>query len=289
MRGRAQDRKRMGLPERNTLAEENEARMTFTEHLGELRTRIIRSMIAIVVGFCITAWFSEEVLYLIAQPLLLETPSVQGPDSGSTETAGAPSKPAPEWTTLGPLEGFFVRFKVAMYAALVLALPYILYQICAFIFPGLKSNERQLAKFLIMGCSVLAILGVLVAYLGVFPLVLPYLLEYNPDWVTTQLRMQETIALLLVGLVGFAVAFQFPMVLLILVYLGLLSVETLRKYRRLAIVGLACASAVLTPSPDPFSMMIMLIPLLILYEVSILLSTIVTRRRLAKNGAGDRT
>lgn len=271
------------------MTDEKEARMTFTEHLGELRTRIVRSMISIVVAFCITAWFSEGILYLIAQPLLLEpAASVPAHNADGTEAAAVPAKAAPQWTTLGPLEGFVVRFKVAMYAALILALPFIMYQICAFIFPGLKSNERRVAQFLIMGCSALAIFGVFIAYFGVFPFVLPYMLEYNPDWVTTQLRMQETITLILLGLVGFAVAFQFPMALLIFVYLGVLSVDTLRKHRRFAIVGLACASAVLTPSPDPFSMMIMFIPLLILYEVSILFSQMVTRRRLARNGAGER-
>lgn len=268
------------------MADENEARMTFTEHLGELRTRIVRSMVSIVVAFCLTAWFSETVLYLIAKPLLLTPATAQTQErNADTQDAAPPVKAAPMWTTLGPLEGFMVRFKVAMYAALVLALPYIMTQICGFIFPGLKENERRLAQFLIMGCSVLAIIGVIVAYFGVFPVVLPYLLEYNPDWVTTQLRMQETITLLLLGLVGFAVAFQFPMALLILVYLGLISVDTLRKYRRAAIVGLACASAVLTPSPDPFSMIIMFIPLVILYEASILLSVIITRRRAAR-GSG---
>ena len=288
------------------MSDDNEARMTFTEHLGELRTRIIRSMLSIVVAFGITAWFSEEILQLIARPLLVipapvttqphdagaapsTSPATAQPHEAGAAPSAPPAKAPPMWTTLGPLEGFFVRFKVAMYAALVLALPYIMYQICAFIFPGLKSNERRLAQFLLIGCGALAIVGVLIAYFGVFPFVLPYLLEYNPDWVTAQLRMQETITLLLLGLVGFAIAFQFPMALLILVYLGLLSVETLRKYRRFAIVGLACASAVLTPSPDPFSMMIMLAPLLILYEATILFASLVTRRRLAKDGAGERS
>jgi sec-independent protein translocase protein TatC len=117
-----------------------------------------------------------------------------------------------------------------------------------------------------------------VAYFGVFPLVLPYLLEWTPEGVTVQLRMSETINIILLGMVGFAVAFQFPMAVLALVYVGVLTPEMLRKQRRLAIVGLAVAAAVLTP-PDPISMIIMLVPLVLLYEFSIVVGSFIARKR----------
>lgn len=264
MRGRAHRRRPpqriITLPELEVdegAQAEDEARMTFTEHLSELRTRIVRSGLSIVVLFVFTAYFSDKILWILAQPLL-----------GNEEI---------QWTTLGPLEGFIVRFKIAAYAALAIAFPYILYQACAFIFPGLRTAEKKVVKYVIIGGGLLAMLGVVVAYFGVFPLVLPYLVQYTPEWATAQLRLQETIFLIILALLGFAAAFQFPLVVLILVYVGLLSPDTLRKYRRHAIVVLACLAAFFTP-PDPFSMVIMLIPLVILYEASIWLSYVVARR-----------
>ncbi|NLF58658.1 MAG: twin-arginine translocase subunit TatC, partial [Candidatus Hydrogenedens sp.] len=175
-------------------------------------------------------------------------------------------------------EFVLVQFKIAGYGGFLLALPYILWQLMAFVFPGLHPHERRMVQILIAGCSALAVVGVAVAYFGVFPFVLPYLLEWTPAWVQVQLRITETLNIIIKGLVGFALAFQFPMAVLILVYLGLLTPQTLREYRKIAIVGMAFLSAVLTP-PDPFSMMVMLTPLVLLYEASILLSYLVIRRK----------
>jgi len=278
------------LPEEDT--NDNEARMTFTEHLGELRTRLIRAVLSVAVAFVFCAFFSDRILYYLAKPLIpeatqnVETTGENGAGSegaspsGTGAPAASPRKANVSWTTLGALEGLIVRFKVAIYAAIVLAFPYILYQACAFIFPGLKPNEVILVKYLLLGCGALATLGVATAYFGVFPLVLPYLLEYTPVFAEAQLRLDENISLIIMALLGFCVAFQFPMAVLVLVYMGLLSPETLSKHRRVAIVGLAVASAFFTP-PDPFSMMIMLVPLVLLYEISIILSRIMVRRRAA--------
>jgi sec-independent protein translocase protein TatC len=270
--------------------------MTFTEHLAELRTRIIRVFIAVGVGFIVCFIFSQQIINIISAPLRVESPIVravlgsfpQEPAGGvAANTAAAAPKPSSsgphaDFVTLGPLEPFLVRVKVAAYAGLALAFPVVLYQLCAFVFPGLKPEERNVAKFLIVGCGVLASSGIVIAYYGVFPLVLPYLLQYNPDWVTTQLHLDQTISLIIKGLLGFSVAFQFPKAVLILVYLGVLHPSTLKKYRKIAIVLLAFVSAMFTP-PDPFSMMILMIPLVGLYELSILLSYVVLWRRPGPN------
>jgi sec-independent protein translocase protein TatC len=285
------------------VAEDYEARMTFTEHLAELRTRIVRSLIVVSVCFFLCFFLSGKILNVVAAPLRsvedvavgvdIDAPQdadEAAPEDESTPGASAPQTPeapsrfnpfaAPkaDFVSLGPLEPFLVRFKVAAYAGLVLAFPYLLYQLCAFIFPGLRPTERNIAKFLIVGCGLLASMGVIVAYFGVFPLVLPYLLQYNPDWVTTQLQLDQTVSLIIKGLLGFSVAFQFPMAVIILVYLGVLEPKTLKQYRKIAIVALAFLSALFTP-PDPFSMLILLIPMVLLYELSILLSYLVVRRK----------
>ena len=285
---------------------EDEARMTFTEHLGELRDRLIRSMIALVVGVVICFAASGPIQDVLSKPLralpLKDTPAlatgtattgtppsnVAAPVAPATNTPTAAVKPPRDfkWTVLNPFESIKVKLKIATYGGLLLAFPFILWQLCAFVFPGLKPSERKLVKILLMGCGTLGILGVAVAYLGVFPLILPYLLEYTPEWVSVQLRLDETLALIVKGLAGFAVAFQFPMVVLTLVYMDLLNPKTLREHRRVVIVGLAVAAAFLTP-PDPLSMMIMLVPLLLLYEASIWASYILIRRKNRPSGSTE--
>ena len=261
-----------------------EARMTFTEHLGELRTRIIRSMISIVVAFVFCYALSNQIFAMIAWPLSPlhqagVVTAIQPPTPGAVPSPTPGRQPIkPQWTVLNPLEPIMVKIKLSAYAAVLLALPFIMYQLCAFIFPGLKPNERRMVQFLLFGCAGFALLGVGVAYFGVLPLLLPYLMLWVPEGVQFQLRMSETVAQIILGLFGFAVAFQFPMVALALVYLGLLTPAALKRYRRVAIVVLAIAAALLTP-PDPISMMIMLIPMMILYELSIWMSYAVYRRR----------
>ena len=282
---------------------EEEMRMTFTEHLGELRDRLIRSMIAVVVAVIACYIFSDRILDIIKRPLdpvisgvmapgtAVVPPAIQpGPPvtSGPVDTGVAAPSPVPagsatkgrsfSWTVMNPFESIQVKLKIASYGGLVFAFPFILWQLCAFIFPGLKVGERKLVKILLFGCAGLGVLGVSVAYFGVFPLVLPYLLEWTPLWVNVQLRLDETLTIIVKCMAAFALAFQFPMVVLVLVYLDLLSPKTLREYRKIVIVSLSVVAAVLTP-PDPLSMTIMLIPLVLLYEASIWMSYFVVRRK----------
>ena len=279
---------------------QNDARMTFTQHLGELRTRLIRSCVAILAGFILCYIFREQIFQVVAYPLspltkqgLIVNDTVVNPAGQQDATppvAGQPEvkpdsqQPAQEtpvkspWTTFNPMEGFVVQLKLAFYAGLVLALPIVVYQLCAFIFPGLTPSERKVARFLLIGSTVFVIFGVATAYFAVLPMVMPYLSTFVPEGVDVQFRMSETVSLILKGMLGFAIAFQFPMVVMILVYLDLLSPATLRKHRRLAIVLIAVGSAAFTP-PDPFSMIAMLLPLAFMYELSIWASVFILRKR----------
>ncbi|MBI1318620.1 MAG: twin-arginine translocase subunit TatC [Candidatus Hydrogenedens sp.] len=275
--------------DRRSFLDYDDRRMTFTEHLAELRDRIIRSAIAVVVAFLVCYMFSNQLFYIVAAPLGSLANSdfvhlVMGnpPEGSAPVNPGAENTPlagsAAKWVTLSPMEGFMVQIKIAGYFSLLLALPFILYNIAAFVFPGLKPGERRIVQFLIAGCSVLGSVGVIIAYFGIFPLVLPYLLQWNPLGVEQQLRMSETVSFIIIGLVGFAIAFQFPMGVLVLVYMGLLTPATLREYRKIAVIGMAFASAFFTP-PDPISMLIMLVPLVVLYEFSILVAQMMVWRK----------
>lgn len=270
---------------------EDEKRMTFTEHLAELRIRIIRSGIAVILAMVVCYIFSNTILEGLQKPLTLlkdwgivvfsdnETKNnPENPSEKTENTSGNKDKSDEiKMVVLNPFEIVILKIKVAGYGGLILALPYIIWQACAFIFPGLKPNEKKLVKIILFGCSSLGIIGVVVAYFGVIPLVIPYLLQWIPPGWGIQLRANETISVIVLLLFGFALAFQFPMIILALVYLDLLSPDTLRKIRRYVIVGLSIVSAILTP-PDPISMIIMLLPLVILYEISIWTSYLIRKK-----------
>ncbi|MBI2424461.1 MAG: twin-arginine translocase subunit TatC [Candidatus Hydrogenedentes bacterium] len=296
-----------------------EARMSFTEHLGELRTRIIRSGIVLIVSIAACFIFSEQLFNALRQPLeglenngmlqlmeeldftkwwdAPEAPPIEGAPAEGMPPQGTPAVPNPDapaiettpsaapnalrsvtWTTLSPLESLGVMIRIATYFGVLFSFPYLMYQACAFIFPGLLPRERKVAQLVIGACSMLAIIGVAIAYLLVFPLIVPYLLDYVPEGVEIQLRMSETVDFIIKGLLAFALAFQFPMVVLVLVFMGLLSPETLKSNRRLVVVAIAVISAILTP-PDPVSMTVMMLPMLLLYEMSVWASYLVVRRK----------
>jgi len=238
----------------------------------------------VAIAFVICYALSNPIFFMVARPLMNPKHAVTdasgkdgktAPDNASAQTAQAPS---PQWVTQNPAEAFWVKLKLAGYAGVILAFPMIMYQLCGFVFPGLTATEKKAIRYLLGGCSVFAIFGVLVAYFGVFPLFLPYLVQWVPEGVQQQFRMNETVSLILMFLLGFAIAFQFPMVVLVLVYMELLTPAALKRYRRPAIVAQAIVAGVLTP-PDPISMTIMLIPMIILYELSIWMSYLVIRRK----------
>ncbi|MFO7974498.1 MAG: twin-arginine translocase subunit TatC [Candidatus Hydrogenedentota bacterium] len=271
----------------------DEARMTFTEHLGELRSRIIRAGLAvfaaIVIAYIAGGYLVDAIMWPIVGEMTVKAPASDAKgeqeqngeeESGKTEEAAeSPEGPTIRLMYTNPLNPVLVRLKVAAYGGLLLAFPYVIFQICAFIFPGLRPNEKRAVRIMLTGGSVLAIAGVCVAYFGVLPVVVPYLMHaFLPAGYELSLRPDETIPIIIKAIVGFAIAFQFPMVVLVLVYMNLLSPETLKKYRKLALVIMAVGAAMLTP-PDPFSMMVMLLPLALLYEGSIWLSYLVVRRR----------
>ncbi len=268
---------------------EDEKRMTFTEHLAELRIRIIHSGIAVIIAMIICYIFSNQIMMGLQKPLTLlqdlgiivfssdeKTNEVSNPVEKGENNPNKKTSTSIPFVVLNPFEIVILKIKVAGYGGLILALPYIIWQACAFVFPGLKPNEKKLVKIILFGCSTLGIIGVVVAYFGVIPLVIPYLLQWIPQGWEVQLRANETISIIVLLLFGFALAFQFPMIILALVYLDLLSPNTLRKIRKYVIVGLSLISAILTP-PDPISMIIMLLPLVVLYEVSIWASYLIRR------------
>ncbi len=257
---------------------DGDIRMTFTEHLGELRTRIMISGAALVISFFVCYAFGDTLFQIVSRPLqpLQDSGFVLDPETGQP-VEGEPGEEL-KWQALNFIEPFLVKLKLAAYGGILLSLPIHIFQICSFVFPGLKPKERRAVGIVLTGGVTLGLAGTSIAYFLVFPIVLQYLLQWAPEGIEITLRMNENVSLLIKGYLGFAVAFQFPMVVLVLVYLDLLSPATLREYRKFAIVGIAFMSAMFTP-PEPFSMIVMMVPMYLLYEVSIWLSYGVVRRR----------
>ncbi len=237
---------------------DDEARMTFTEHLKELRTRLIRVGVGLILAFCLCFALSRQLFEILQAPLL--TPSIQ-------------------WITLSPMETFVVYLKVSGYFTVLLCLPHIIFELCGFIFPGLKPREKRAALILLSGGSILAVVGVAAAYAVVTPQLINVMMQWQPVDVAQQLRMSETISFILMLILAFAVAFQFPMVVLILVYLGVVTPQVLKDQRRIAIVLLAVVAAVLTPTVDPISMLVMWVPLVLMYEACIWIAVLLVRKR----------
>lgn len=252
-----------------------EGRMTFTAHLGELRVRMIRSIIAITVGVVICYIFSNEIIEALMDPITgLSAP----PATDGSTSSPVTSSMAGQAVSLSPFEPFLVKMRISGYFGTALALPIIVYQICAFVFPGLTQTEKRVIRFMLVGGFFLAIAGISVAYFLILPAALQAMAHMAPSLVTQMLQLSATVSTIMKVLLGFALAFQMPMVVLALVYIGILTPAMLKAYRRVAIVGIFVAAAVFTP-PDPISMLLMAIPMLALYEFSILISYLVIRQK----------
>jgi sec-independent protein translocase protein TatC len=263
----------------------DEKRMSFTEHLGELRVRLIRIATALVVtsvvGWMISGYLLDGLRWPLNEGMRRATEAVMAAApkaADGTPILAEGDIPKVDWVTLTPQASFIVQMRLAMYFGLLVSFPVLVYQICAFIFPGLKTTERRIVVGILGGSSCLAVFGTATAYAGVLPFVMPYLLEYTPPDVHIQLELGSTLSFILTLIVGFAVAFQFPMFVLAGVLAGVVDSAMLIRYWRVAVVAIALVSAVLTP-PDLISMSAMMAPLLLLYGFSILVAIVAGRRR----------
>lgn len=270
-------------------------RMSFTEHLGEFRTRLIRISISIVVTMILGFAISDTLLKLMQWPIVSGVANYNAGILAHSpkDAAGTPMPPKDSiqnltWVFLTPVAPIKLKITLAMYFALLFSFPVLVYQICAFIFPGLKPNERNIVMTILGGSSGLTIAGVLTAYLGVLPFAVPMLLTYTPPGVINQLEVGETIAFILTLLVGFAIVFQLPIFIVAAVMMGIIDIKMLTDNRKYAIVGIAIISAIFTP-PDVYSMTSMMVPLFLLYEISIIVARIVTWRRNKKPASTDLT
>lgn len=275
--------------------------MPFLDHLEELRWRILKALAAILAGAVICLIFADELLNLLTAPYEDAVYSLEAePSSGFAEavqqllkkwTAPAPDSLQTPATTEAPslppgrrlqaikvMTTFFVRLQIALLGGLVLALPVVFYQVWKFLAPGLLVQEKRL-MIPIIGLSVLCFTaGALVAYWIVLPIGLRFFLSLEPPNMTSQWAIDEYIGFVLRMILGFGIVFEMPVISLVLSRIGLLTPAHMRHFRRYAIVAIFVLAAIFTP-PDPFSQLMMALPLLVLYEISIWICKVSSSRK----------
>jgi len=228
----------------------HDEQLTLVDHLDELRTRIIASIIFLVVCFAVCFWQSHFILSIASHPL----------PSGNKELL-----------VLAPTEAFMTTVTVCAYAAIIISAPFISYQLFAYILPAFSPSERKAIVPLLIMIPFLFLVGVVFAYFVVLPAAINFLLSFNGDQFNTQLRAREYYSFFATTLLAGGVVFEMPIVILALVRLRIVTIKQLKSNRRYAYLVIALIAAAL-PGVDPISMLIEMIPLLLLYELSILLA-----------------
>jgi sec-independent protein translocase protein TatC len=240
-------------------------RMTLMEHLGELRSRIIKGLLAVAAGAILVFLFYPQILRFLAQPYfdLCEA----NPDWNCTD----------RFVITGPLDGFNIRMRVSGWGGLVVALPVVLWQLWRFITPGLHPKEKRYAIPFILSSVVLFLAGAALAF-WTLPKAIEFLVDFSGD-VSPLFTPNSYINLIMVMMLAFGVGFIFPVLLVFLEIAGVLDYRHLARFRRYAAVIIVFAAAVITPSGDPYSLAALAVPMYVFYEVAILIGWIVARRR----------
>jgi sec-independent protein translocase protein TatC len=249
--------------------EESLAEGTLMSHLLELRDRLLKAVLALLIAFIPCAVFANTLFTLVAQPLIEKLPK------GSMLIATSVVAP------------FMTPFKVAFYCGLFIAMPVVLYQIWAFVAPGLYRREKRFAVPLLVSSVLLFYSGVLFAYFVVFPAMFPFLIGTTPGGVAYTPDIANYLDFVLTMFFAFGVAFEVPVAVVLLVLTGIVQVESLGKNRGYVIIGIFVVAAFLTP-PDAISQTIMALPMWLLYEGGLVMARIMQKMRRESAAAADK-
>lgn len=245
----------------------NPKSMTMMEHLGELRSRLIKSLVAFAVISVIAFFLFEPVLKFLLEPLCELPEALLGPQ-GCRLIGTSPTEP------------FQVRLKVTALVGIVFSAPVWLFQIWAFVTPGLTTREKRYAVPFVLVSALLFAIGTTFAYLTLRP-GLRFLIGLGEGQITTFFQADRYLNFVGFMFLGFGAAFELPLLLFFLGLADVVSVDALRRQRRTAIVAIAFIAAVVTPSQDPYTMLLMAVPLYLMYELVIVLLRFIKRRRAA--------
>lgn len=253
----------------------DDGRMTLVEHLTELRSRLIKSVLAVALGAIVAFVLYDHIFQVLIEPYCASLSDQAR--ANAIALTGDPDAGC-KLIARDPLEGFGVRMTVAAYSGIALAMPVILWQLWRFIAPGLYKHERKYARGFVISGVILFALGGGLSYWTV-PKALDFLNTIGGDDLTVAYSPRPYLSFIVKMIVGFGIGFQFPILLCFLQMIGVLSPTTLRKYWRHAAVGIVALVAVITPSGDPFSLTILSVPMYLFYEISILYGRMWQRRK----------
>jgi sec-independent protein translocase protein TatC len=231
---------------------------TFMSHLVELRDRLLRAMLAVMLVFLALVPWSAHIYDLLAQPMMAALP------------------PGAKMIATGVITPFMVPIKVTLLAAFVLALPVILYQAWAFVAPGLYSHEKKFGLPLVVGSTFLFMAGMAFCYFFVFRTVFKFIAEFAPASITPAPDIEQYLNFVMTMFLAFGVTFEVPVIVILLVKFGIVSVEKLREFRPYAIVGAFVIAAVVTP-PDVTSQVLLAVPMCLLFEIGLFLARFVAK------------
>jgi sec-independent protein translocase protein TatC len=239
--------------------------MTLLGHLTELRTRLIRSVIAVVIGSIIVYIFNEQIFGFLEKPYCDQQASME------LEC---------KFLIRSPTEGFSVVLAISGYGGLLLALPVILYQLGKFVLPGLYPSERKVLLPFFAASILLLLVGLVSGYL-LMPKTLSVLSSFGSENFEDFFSPRDYISLFVKMLLAFGLAAELPLVLIFLQLVGVMSTATLRRNRRIAVVVVVILAAIITPTGDPFTLSVLAVPMYLFYEVAVLVGGRMTRHRLA--------
>jgi sec-independent protein translocase protein TatC len=237
-----------------------ESQETFLSHLIELRERLVRAIIAFAIACIPTLYFSAELYDLLALPL-----TSQGKGMIAT----------------GVITPFLIPMKISFMAAFLLVLPYVLYQVWAFVAPGLYSHEKNLVLPLVVSSTLLFVLGMAFCYFIVFGKVFAFIASFAPKSISVAPDIEAYFNFVLGMFMAFGLAFEVPVVVVVLVITGIVTVEQLREWRGYVVVAIFVVAAVVTP-PDVVSQIALAVPMCLLYEIGIVVAQAVSKRRKAE-------
>ncbi|MCI0696456.1 twin-arginine translocase subunit TatC [candidate division KSB1 bacterium] len=249
-------------------SKKNEKEMPFLEHLEELRSRLIKALVA-VAFFTMLSWFFIDHIFtfLVApykQAIALANEKIKDPAQAQ----------ALRLIYLNPTGGFMIFLKLAITVGILASIPVIVYQLWQFVAPGLLAKEKRIVPWIVFFTTLCFLAGAAFCYFVVLKYGLGFLLTFQSETLAPMVSIDEYFGFVTILLVVFGLVFEMPVIAYFLTRIGLLTPEFLRQKRRYGIVTMVVAAAVLTPSTDAFTMMLLALPLLMLYEVSIWVSKV---------------
>ncbi len=242
-------------PQKNQPGESDEKIMPFLDHLEELRQRLLKSILSIVFFSIGSYAISKQIMQLLLRPYPRQEKLI----------------------FLAPTEGFMVHIKIALFSGIILSLPVILYQLWAFIAPGLYKNEKKVFPLIVFFSIFFFLLGAIFCYLIIIPFGLNFLLGFGTEQLEATIQIKEYLKFVTLLILVFGLIFELPLLSYFLTKIGILTPQFLREKRRYGIVLIFIVAAILTP-PDVFTQVALAIPLMLLYEISIFVSHFVQKK-----------